>query len=106
MKYVRLGILVAASLTQPVLAKTCIDIRDIASSTPAKGGASILFTMKNGRQWRNDLQSGCPSLDFAGFAWTFRGTTEVCDGEKSIRVLRSGEICKLGNFSEVPSVRK
>jgi hypothetical protein len=48
------------------------------------------------------LQGGCPDLDFNGFQWTVRNPDNtVCDGEQSLQVLQSGQICQLGKFEKV-----
>ena len=47
----------------------CISTRNIVSSTPQQDGAAIVFKMRDGAVWRNDLQGRCPDLKFNGFAW-------------------------------------
>jgi hypothetical protein len=59
----------------------------------------IDFRMKDGQVWRNHLKTSCPGLNFNGFAYVLRGTDEICDNLFSIRVLKTGEVCLLGNFT-------
>ena len=96
----------ACAAVQPAQARICINTRDIVSSTPSDDGKSITFQMKNGHVLRNDLQNPCPNLKFNGFAWTLRNQETVCDEQQGIRVLRSGETCLIGKFSEVSSPPK
>jgi len=94
--------LMLAATPMSAATRICIDTRNIKSSLPQDHGKSILFTMRDGAQWRNTLQSGCPDLDFNGFQWTVRNPDNtVCDGEQSLQVLQSGQICQLGKFEKV-----
>jgi hypothetical protein len=87
-------------------ANICISTRDIQSSTPKDDGSAITFKMRDGSVWRNDLNGRCPDLKFDGFAWTIRNPGEtVCENEQTIRVLRSGEICQLGKFTQITPPR-
>jgi hypothetical protein len=97
-----------AALSAPAEAagNICISTRNIESSTPQQDGAAILFKMRDGTVWRNDLQGRCPDLKFNGFAWTIRNPGDtVCEREQTIRVLRSGEICTLGKFTQIAPPR-
>lgn len=77
----------------------CLKLRDIQSSK-SNDGKIMTFVMKDGTTLYNKLQGVCPGLRFNGFAWVIRGgTDEVCEGQQSLRVLQSGEICVLGKFS-------
>jgi hypothetical protein len=97
-----------AAIASPAAAagKICISTRNIVSSTPQQNGAVILFKMRDGATWRNDLNGRCPDLKFNGFAWTLRNPGEtVCENEQSLRVLRSGEVCTLGKFTQITPAR-
>lgn len=63
---------------------------------------TILFHMNDGTTWRNTLKNACPDLTFHGFVYVLHGLDEVCDNAVSIRVLESGEICLLGQFTREP----
>ena len=56
----------------------------------------ILFRMKDGTVYRSDLRTPCTSLRFNGFVYV-TPMDEVC-GAQSIRVLRTNQVCVLGNF--------
>jgi hypothetical protein len=95
------GLLLAGAASGPAMAdKVCLNLRDIRSSDPSPDGGSITFKMNDGKTWRNDLQGRCPDLRFNGFAWTLHQDS-VCENENSFRVLRSGEVCKLGKFTQM-----
>lgn len=80
----------------------CIDTREIKDQKVEGRGTSILFTMKNGTQYRNKLLGACPDLVFNGFVWTIRNPDNtVCDNMETLRVLQSGEICQIGKFEKV-----
>jgi len=83
----------------------CLNLSDILSTQPDRKGSSITFTMRNGNVWRNELHKDCPDLGFNGFEWVSQGG-RVCEDEQMIRVLHSGEICRLGRFVAVPAAPK
>ena len=97
-----------AAAAAPVnAANICISTRDILDTQPQDDGKAILFHMRNGAVWRNDLQGACPDLHFDGFIWTVRNPDEtVCEHMQSLRVLRSGEICVLGKFTQITPAKK
>ncbi|MGD0189697.1 MAG: hypothetical protein ABSD74_03030 [Rhizomicrobium sp.] len=59
---------------------------------------TILFYMPNGKVWVNHLSSPCRGLMFHGFEYLTR-QDELCSNQVSIRVIESGEVCKLGAFA-------
>jgi hypothetical protein len=88
-------------------ANICISTRDVLDTQPQDDGKAIIFRMRNGAVWRNDLQGACPDLRFDGFAWTIRNPDQtVCEHMQSLRVLRSGQICVLGKFTQITPPRK
>ena len=83
-------------------APICLSTHDMLQSEPAKDGASITFHMRDGSVWRNDLHGRCPDLQFDGFVWRIREANDsVCEDIQSLRVLRSGQVCMLGKFTQV-----
>jgi hypothetical protein len=107
MRTVFTSALLAASLlfgVTPALAdpSVCINTRDIMSQKVENRGASILFKMRDGTQWRNTLKGACPDLVFEGYVWVVRNPdSSVCENEQSMRLLKSGEICMLGKFTKM-----
>ena len=63
---------------------------------------TVLFYMKDGKVWRNDLKSPCMGLLLHGFSFT-SASDEICSNAVGIRVIQTGEVCALGPFS--PSMR-
>jgi hypothetical protein len=60
----------------------------------------IDFHMRDGKVWRNVLPHKCPGLKFeSGFRWDITGD-EVCSNLQTITVLRRGNTCMLGAFTE------
>ena len=60
---------------------------------------TIIFHMKGGIAWRNTLRFSCTSLkNEGGFAFV-TDFPEVCANAQTIRVLRSGILCELGQFT-------
>jgi hypothetical protein len=92
----------AVAAAPALAATTCINTRDIKNQTVEGRGTALLFTMKDGTQYRNRLKGVCPDLMFNGFVWVIRNPDQtVCDNMETIRVLRSGEICQIGAFEKV-----
>ena len=88
-------------------APICLRTQDMVSTEPQKGGGSIIFKMRDGSTWRNDLHGRCPDLWFdTGFSWTVRnGDGSVCENQDTLRVLRSAEVCALGKFTQLTPSR-
>jgi hypothetical protein len=60
---------------------------------------SVVFFMKTGKPYLNTLRFPCPSLTMeGGFAYQ-TDFPEICSQSQTIRVLRSGNFCELGNFT-------
>ncbi len=97
--------LAGMAFATPVLAKTCLESRDITSSN-SKDGKLMVFKMRGGQTYVNHLQGSCPDLKFGGFAWVLRsGDTKICENEQSLRTLQSGQVCVLGKF-DPPTMSK
>lgn len=62
---------------------------------------TILFYMKNGDVWRNNLPQPCNGLSFHGFAYVTRDGS-ICDNAQSIMVLETHDVCMLGAFTREP----
>ncbi len=97
---------VTAAMPAEAAGKICLSTRNMRDSTPKDDGTAITFKMRDGSVWRNDLRGRCPDLKFNGFAWTVRNPdATVCENEDIIEVLRSGEICSLGKFTQITPAR-
>jgi hypothetical protein len=98
--------LIAGSAPALAAGNVCISTRDIENSKPADDGSAIDFHMRDGSVWHNDLQGRCPDLKFDGYVWNVRNPDQtVCEREQSLRVLRSGEVCVLGKFTQIKPAR-
>jgi hypothetical protein len=60
--------------------------------------------MPNGKVWVNRLAAPCRGLMFHGFQYVTR-QDELCSNAVSIRVIESGEVCKLGAFAPYQAPR-
>jgi hypothetical protein len=90
------------ALAQPGRAPICLPTRNIAQTSPSPDGRAITFRMTDGSVWRNDLRGRCPDLRWSGFSWTTSDPMErVCENEQTISVIRSAEVCALGNFTQL-----
>ena len=96
-----IGLAMAGGVAQA--APICLSTRDMIDTKPNKDGSALFFTMRDGSKWRNDLHGRCPDLNFdTGFAWTVRNPDQtVCENEQALHVLRSGQTCILGKFTQI-----
>ena len=91
-----------AMVAPAVAAPVCLPTRDMTSSDPQNDGKAIVFHMRDGSVWRNDLKGACPDLRFNGFTWVLRDPNyTVCEDTQALRVLQSGQVCVLGKFTQI-----
>jgi hypothetical protein len=70
-----------------------IDHTDIVNDS------AIVFFMKGGKAYMNTMRLPCSSLKMEdGFAY-MNDVPEICSNSQTIRVLRSGNFCELGQFT-------
>jgi hypothetical protein len=87
------------------IGNSCINPIEIDKQTIVSD-KEIRFTMRNGDVWTNHLPSACFGLKSeGGFEWVVRGT-QVCSNQESIKVLRIGTPCLLGEFTKTPKAEK
>jgi hypothetical protein len=80
----------------------CLRTHDMENSQPSQDEKSILFVMRNGERWRNDLRGGrCHGISFEGFSWVLSGNDEVCEDGQPLMVRGYG-VCVLGKFTKLP----
>jgi len=61
--------------------------------------SAIVFYMKTGKPYVNKLRIPCSSLKLeGGFAFE-SDSSDICSASQTIRVLRSGNFCELGQFT-------
>jgi hypothetical protein len=64
--------------------------------------STLLFTMRDGKVWKNTLLDPCVGLKIEqGFTYEV-ANDKICSNLQTIRVLRFGSICRLGDFTPVP----
>ena len=59
--------------------------------------STVLFYMKDGKVWQNNLKSPCPGLSFHGFTYVAH-EGEIC-ANGPINVIETHETCSLGRFT-------
>jgi hypothetical protein len=88
--------------TVPALAdqdrSICLRTEDV-DHTQVLNDHQILFYMHGKKVWLNTLQARCITLpNQDGFVWS-SAFPEFCGGAETIRVVRTGEVCQLGQFT-------
>jgi hypothetical protein len=93
---------ILALVSTPALAaqQVCLELHNVLDITPSNDGNALTFRMRNGQHWRNDLKGGCPDLKFSGFSWVLPGLEEVCDDQQFLHVFQTGDLCRLGKFTQ------
>jgi hypothetical protein len=82
----------------------CLRVDEIQSTT-SPDGATLVVAMRDGTVWNNHLDGPCPGLKFEGFAWVVHGG-RVCEGMQTLRVLHTGQVCRLGKFVRARPAQK
>jgi hypothetical protein len=89
-----------ASLAGTALAAdgpTCLQSQFI-DHTHTVNPSTVLFYMRDGKIWRNDLPQPCPGLNFYGFVVQGHDS-EICGGQ-GINIIKAQTTCTLGkNFT-------
>lgn len=81
----------------------CLKTQDI-ERTEIVSDRSILFDMRDGKIWRNDLRTACPMLKVSPY--TEKLTTDlICSNQQFIHLMLTGNDCALGDFTEVAPQR-
>ena len=80
-------------------ASVCLNTRDI-ERTQVLNDRAILFHMRDGKIWRNDLRQACPMLSVSPFIEKLTSDL-VCANQQFIHVTLTGDDCSLGKFTEV-----
>jgi len=76
----------------------CLPVNQI-DRTDILDDSAILFYMKDGKTWLNTMRFPCPSLKIEG-GFTYQpDTQEICSNAQTIRVVPSGGLCELGQFT-------
>ncbi len=76
----------------------CLPATDI-DHTNILTDSAIVFYMKTGKPYLNTLTFPCPSLKIED-GFTFEADfPEICSNAQTIKVVRSGNFCELGQFT-------
>jgi hypothetical protein len=114
MKAIAIGAAIAALCISPLLigtagaqtmqsptpsGKICLNLDwpQAVDHTKTVDASTVLFYMKDGKVWQNNLKSPCPGLILHGFTYTAQ-QGELC-ANGPINVIETHEACSLGPFS-------
>ncbi len=80
----------------------CLTPTDI-QSTQVRAPRTIVFRMKDGKVFENQLATPCPDLfAHSGGGWSHTVTADkFCANTQRIEVAGTGMVCRLGNFTRV-----
>ncbi len=71
-------------------------------STQATNSRTIIFRMKDGSVWRNDLARPCPDLvGHRGGLSQLVHVDTICANVQEFEVSATGMVCRLGEFTQV-----
>jgi|SRR5215510_8081078 len=101
------ALVVALSMAVPVQAQApgrnvCLNVIDIKTTHPTDI-RTIIYTMKNGDVWRNDLATPCPDLihhSAGGYSQVSPIGGWICANSQTITT-QSGQVCRLGEFTRL-----
>ena len=82
-------------------ANVCLNVTEI-QTTQATDMRTIVYRMRNGDVWRNDLAFPCPELvnfSAGGYSQTLH-TGWLCANKHTITT-QTGAVCRLGRFTQV-----
>jgi hypothetical protein len=100
------ALVIALSTPAPVNAQAsdgnvCLNVTEI-QTTRATDMRTIIYRMRNGDVWRNDLAYPCPDLvNFSGGGYTQRSHTDWICGNHQTITTQTGSVCRLGRFTRV-----
>ena len=87
----------------PASSSLCINVRNI-QRTEVQDDRTILFHMRDGKVWQNRLRQICPMLTTSPWTQVLHND-QVCSNQQFIRVIRTGDTCSLGDFTQVDAQR-
>jgi len=71
----------------------------LVDHTDVKDASTIMFTMKDGAVWKNTLKNPCTTLPHNGYIYSPTVPDNICGNLQMIKVIQTGEICQLGDFT-------
>jgi hypothetical protein len=80
-------------------ANVCLNTRDI-EHTQVLSDRAILFHMRDGKLWRNDLRQACPMLSVSPYSEKLTSDL-ICANQQFIHVTLTGDDCALGSFTQI-----
>ncbi len=78
----------------------CLNVTEILTTRPTDA-RTIIYRMRNGDVWRNDLAYPCPDLIMSGGGYVQKSHTDwICANSQTITT-PVGSVCRLGRFTRV-----
>lgn len=90
------ALILAAGAAQAGPDQMCLTSYNI-DHTKVVNPSTVLFYMKDGKIWQNDLPVPCPGLEFHGFVMV--GHQDEFCGMQGISIVQTHEACSLGHFT-------
>lgn len=87
---------IAAGTAQAAPDQVCLTSYKI-DHTKVVNPSTVLFYMKDGKVWQNDLPVPCSGLEFHGFVMV--GHQDEFCGMQGISVVQTHQACSLGRFT-------
>ncbi len=100
------ALVLALSTSAPVNAQVpgpnvCLNVTEILTTQPTDM-RTIVYRMRNGDVWRNDLAFACPDLvNFSSGGYTQKLHTDWLCANKHTITTQTGSVCRLGRFTRV-----
>lgn len=100
------ALVLALSAPAPVSAQgtgpnVCLNVTEILTTQPTDA-RTIIYRMRNGDVWRNDLAYPCPDLVFfSGGGYVQKSHTDWICGNHQTITTQTGSVCRLGRFTRV-----
>jgi hypothetical protein len=86
------------ALAQPETKGVCLHANEI-HHTQVLNNRQILFYMRGNKVWLNTLQGPCSTLPIEEGFSMLSDFSEFCANAQAIRVVRTGQVCALGEFT-------
>jgi len=99
-KMILAAALFAATTAQAIAAPVCLDSLAVRN-TSIPDARHIVFHMRDGSVWSNELRNSCPGLKWNGFVYEPFAGRDVCENLQTVRALWDNQTCMLGSFTKV-----
>ncbi len=74
--------------------------------THVKDAKTVIYYMKSGEVMKNTLKNPCTTLPHNGYIYMPTPPDYICGNAQMIKVIQTGEVCQLGDFTQMPPKEK